>query len=820
MTPPKRGSVLFWVGALAMMAIIAGGAGFVDVVKRAGSKVDQQDLMTEASVAATAFELETDALRKIEYARDNTSSPSLAAVRETLKHSRGHIAQAQFVYLMGLRDQTAYFIGAAEEPTSPDPFVHRPFSASEPLLESPYVDRWGTWVSGLAPMIGHANGEVIAVPGIDGPASWEQQIGRYGLIAGAIASLFAIICGVALLAQAQSQRRIAALNVQLKAEVDKLEKSNRIVENSSTVLFRMNVGPSWPLSYVSHNIDRYGYSVAALLESPAGWLDHFCLSDPPNIRENLEDLRSGKADTIRGVQRFKKGDDSWAWVANSMSAVHDETGRLVAVEGIMSDVTQVKNAEERIAHLAVHDTLTGLFNRGAFIERLKLAFADAKRNGRLFALLYLDIDHFKDVNDAFSHKVGDLLLQLVADRLSGTIRQTDALARFSVARFGGDEFAVLETDMSDPSDAAALAERIVKAMAEPFLLSGKDIHITVSIGISLYSDALAEENELLVQADLALYRAKEEGRGRFHFYSVDMDAKVRERVAIGEELHSALQNGELELYYQPQVEIPSGEIIGVEALMRWNHPTRGMLQPDQFIPIAEKTGIIGAMGSWAIKEACQQSERWRSEGLHLPMVSVNVSAVQFRNPAGLLGVVEEALSDWDTKSAILELELTESVLIEATQAHSDILDRFHALGVRLAIDDFGTGYSSLEYLHAYPIDRIKIAQQFMRYIPFDVGAAAIVKATIALAQALNLEIIAEGVETREQLDFLSRAGCRSIQGYCFSRPVPAKGMAQFLRRKRFDLPLENVEDESQNVPAPEHPPTALTVRTPVTSPVT
>src|SRR6185295_14929429 len=343
---------------------------------------------------------------------------------------------------------------------------------------------------------------------------------------------------------------------------------------------------------------------------------------------------------------------------------------------------------------------------------------------------------------------------------------------------------------------------------------GKDIHATVSIGISLYDSAVRESNDLLAQADLALYRAKDLGRDRFNFYSAEMDTKVRERVAIGEELHSAIKNGELELYYQPQIDFPSEKIIGAEALIRWNHPTRGMVSPDQFIPIAEKTGLILELGTWAIQEACRQVGRWHGEELAIPMMGVNVSAVQFRDLAALLETVHDAASSPAMNGCVLELELTESVLIDATDAHCDILDRFRKLGVRIAIDDFGTGFSSLEYLHAYPINRLKIAQQFMRGVPAAENDGEIVKAIIALAAALKLETIAEGVETRDQLEFLSQAGCRSIQGYYFSPPVPAQAITALLRREKSGLPLAARSDRAVSTSDQAPPAAAIVVSGP------
>jgi EAL domain-containing protein (putative c-di-GMP-specific phosphodiesterase class I) len=328
-------------------------------------------------------------------------------------------------------------------------------------------------------------------------------------------------------------------------------------------------------------------------------------------------------------------------------------------------------------------------------------------------------------------------------------------------------------------------------LAQPFAVDGNELHATVSIGIALYDGNTREPADMLSQADLALYRAKDGGRNQYHFHSLDLDTKVREHVALAEELHAAVENREFELHYQPQVDIASGRIVGVEALMRWNHPRRGLISPSLFIPVAEKTGLIVAMGRWAIGDACRQYARWRDEGIAPSVVSVNISAVQVRAVPDLDHEVAAVLAENRIGPNILELELTESILIETTEMHNDILIRLRRAGARLAIDDFGTGYSSLEYLHTYPINRIKIAQQFMRELPENQSDAAIVRATIGLARALKIDLVAEGVETAEQLALLRAAGCRVVQGYYFSRPVDAGRMSQQLREKRFGAPAES-----------------------------
>ena len=413
-----------WIAIAVVTALVLGGWAFIQTVNGVGTDFEQKNLISVAAIAATSFEPEE--VRGLKGNKDDISSPLLAGVRDHLKRIKRQLPQARFVYLMGRRDGAVFFLADAEEPTSTDysppgqpypeasPILNHVFSAAVPMLEAPYHDRWGEWVSSLAPVIDPMTGGTLAVLGFDVPANlWRQQLDRLKSIAAIIVALFAIVFGSWLVSKLRSQRQIATLNVQLKAEVEQLATANRIVENSSTVLFRMAADVLWPLSYVSHNIERYGYSEGALLGSASNWLDLFHPGDTPTIRDRLEDLKSGKADQIRGERRFKKADDSWAWVSDFVNAVRDDTGRLVAVEGIMSDITQTKDAEERIVDLANHDSLTGLLNRAAFMERLKLAFADARRKGHSFAVLYLDIDHFKDINDAFGHKNGDLFLQMI-----------------------------------------------------------------------------------------------------------------------------------------------------------------------------------------------------------------------------------------------------------------------------------------------------------------------------------------------------------------------------------------------------------------------
>jgi diguanylate cyclase len=442
---------------------------------------------------------------------------------------------------------------------------------------------------------------------------------------------------------------------------------------------------------------------------------------------------------------------------------------------------RLEYANRRILELAQTDLLTNLANRRAFVKRLAMAFTASWRGAPPFAVLYLDIDNFKDVNDTLGHAMGDLLLKEVVSRLRSAVRSEDL-----VARFGGDEFAVFVPNVTDRATVGDLAARIGKLLAAPFNIKGHKLCITSSIGIALYSSEVAGPEAMMMQADLALYGAKDDGRNCYRFHSQDLDREVHERVRIAEELRAALELGELELYYQPQVELSTGRIVGVEALIRWNHKTRGLLTPGTFIGIAEKTGAILPLGHFVFEEACRQLKSWQSEGIAPQVLSVNVSGVQFKGAAELEREVEACLSRWDLNPGDLELELTESVLMEATQRHSNTLDKLRQLGTKIAIDDFGTGYSSLKYLTTYPVNRLKLAPEFVFRVTVDYRNAAVVRAAIRLANELGLEVIAEGVETEAQVRFLMEAGCEQAQGYYFSRPVPALKVTELLRTGRIE----------------------------------
>ena len=468
----------------------------------------------------------------------------------------------------------------------------------------------------------------------------------------------------------------------------------------------------------------------------------------------------------------KDGSLFWTEIALRCAAFGDRKMILSTVR----DITARKQADEQIARMARFDALTQLSNRSVFVEAIEGEIAQLQRSGRNFAVLYIDLDHFKDINDTVGHPVGDLLLQSLAMRLRDSVRKSDV-----VARFGGDEFAVLARNVAELADVATLANKLLSELDKPFLIKGNEIRSAASIGITMCGPDVADAEILLSHADLALYRAKAEGRHTYRFFTDTMDAEVHAQVNLSAELREAIAKEQLFLVYQPQVASQTGEVIGVEALVRWRHPRRGVLAPGAFIQVAEKTGLIVPLGRWVLREACRQARRWLDAGIAPRTVAVNVSAIEFKAPLQLEGGIAEILAETRLPSGMLELEITETALMNTSRDYHDVLQRIRALGVKLALDDFGTGYSSLTYLRRFPVDRIKIAQDFIAELPGASNDAAIVKAAIGLAKDLAIDVIAEGIETVEQAELLDAWGCREMQGYYFSRPVPVEEVTEVLR---------------------------------------
>lgn len=524
--------------------------------------------------------------------------------------------------------------------------------------------------------------------------------------------------------------------------IEELADADTIVQNSPTILYRLRGEPAFPLMYISSNVAKFGHDPATLMGSP-----HWAQSlieplDVPIFQAAMTRLLQpgAKGDSVEFRLRTGSGEEHW--VENRYSPRRDQDGRLLEVEGIIIDVTDRKAAEAKIALLARTDSLTGLANRATFLERLRHAFAATARGARGFAVLYLDLDYFKPVNDTLGHAAGDALLREVAARLVKSARDTDL-----VARLGGDEFALLQADFDEPESAGMLAARIVHSVALPYLIEGSEVRISASIGICPHSARSSGPDEMLAQADVALYRAKEQGRNQYRFYSENLDRQVLGRVQLADDLRRALEGTELELYYEPQVELNTGRTAGAKALVRWHHPTRGLLQPDDFIPILEKTATGIALGHWLLERACQELSRRRAAGAALPVVAVDIRFAQLKNGDELVRNICDTLARFSLVPSDLELDVTEETLAQATLTHNDSLTRLHELGVKIAIADFGTKCSSFEYLRAYSVSRIELSQSFISGAFAQPERAAAIRDVVALAEETGIGIITQGLET-------------------------------------------------------------------------
>lgn len=520
-------------------------------------------------------------------------------------------------------------------------------------------------------------------------------------------------------------------------------------------------------------------------------LDHLVVSVNPAfcaITGFAPEAVIGKAFTPGEIQHEDAGDTLWtildrhgsysgettarrangsrypAWL--TMTVVRDNDSQLVThYIAIFTDITEHKQAEADIRHLAHHDALTGLANRFSLYARLDQAIATARRTSSALAVLFLDLDRFKNVNDSLGHHVGDSLLIQVAERLKGVVRDAD-----TVARLGGDEFVVVLQSVAGPSDAAHVTENLLAALSEPYTLNGMELHAIPSIGISLFPDDSSDTNGLLRNADAAMYHAKALGRGNYQFFTQELNRSTTERLELEGKLRRAVGRNEFELWYQPFLRSSDGAICGFEALVRWRHDGK-LILPDKFIPLAEETGIIVEIGNWVLREACRQAQRWVDEGFDRQRVAVNVSAKQLRDGT-LAETVAAILSETRLDPTLLELEITESSIMEQPEEAIKVLRDLKTLGVGIAIDDFGTGYSSLSYLKLFPLDRLKIDRSFVSDIEQDPNDAAIVTAAVSLAHNLGLLVVAEGVETAYQVERLTQLGCDELQGYHFGRPRP------------------------------------------------
>ncbi|OED43053.1 hypothetical protein AB833_04510 [Chromatiales bacterium (ex Bugula neritina AB1)] len=572
--------------------------------------------------------------------------------------------------------------------------------------------------------------------------------------------------------------RAARTATELRASQTRLDKAQRIAKLGH-----------WAWSIEEDTID-WSSECQNILDTVemGSSLDFFLSTVHPDDRQ----LVSGAIQRARTeAQRFsiefrtcaRKKDD--IRIIN-VEAEPEQIGHMV---GTIQDITERSNAEEQIHNLAYYDLVTGLPNRAHLYDMISLSLSQAHRFDSQFALLFLDLDHFKKVNDTLGHNAGDLLLREVSTRLKTAVRQSDVVARSvdqeiphsnieSIARLGGDEFVVLLSRIERIEDAASVARRICKEIATSFLLDGNEVRITTTVGISLYPSDGNDVDTLLKHADVAMYHAKEQGRNGYQFYSEDIHQIALERFSLERDLRLSLENNGFHLEYQPKVAANNKGLTGAEALVRWQHPERGRVNPGDFIPLAEETGLIVPLGEWVLRTACQQMAEWLNAGMEPFVMAVNCSAIQLVR-TDMAAVIKATLEATGLNPEYLEIELTESLLMQNVEEGIVILQALQELGLHVSIDDFGTGFSSLSYLKRLPVDKLKIDQSFVRDLTTDPGDAAIVTSMISLAHNLSLTVVAEGVETTDQLEFLQKKQCDEIQGYLISRPMPAENFAEW-----------------------------------------
>ena len=582
---------------------------------------------------------------------------------------------------------------------------------------------------------------------------------------------------------AESQVGIVAIDItdRIRAEEALLLRDRAIEASLNPILIVDSRQADMPIIYVNPAFERVtGYSRAEAMGRNCSFLQGSDRNQPEleKIRSAIREQHEGRA-----VLRNYRKDGRLFWIDLYVAPVRDpQTGTVTHFVGVQYDITEIKRYQEELEHQATHDALTGLANRNLFNDRLYQGIVQARRYTRILTVAFIDLDHFKLINDSLGHSAGDEVLKLMAERINACVREGD-----TVARLGGDEFVVLLQSPAHEESNYRIAQRMIAAIATPFTLQSRSLKITGSIGLSVFPRNGADADTLLRNADAAMYRAKEIGRNQFQFYSQEMNADISGRLSLESGLWHALDRNELVLHYQPQFHLASGNIIGIEALIRWDHPERGLLPPAHFISLAEENGLITPIGDWVARTACAQNKALQDAGLPAIRVAINLSARQFRQTQ-LVESLGNALRATGLEARYLELEMTESMVMHDVDAVLGTLQELAEMGMQLSVDDFGTGYSSLSYLKRFPVDRLKIDKTFVHDLLTDPDDAAITRAVIGLAHALGIKVIAEGVETAEQLQWLRANGCDEAQGYYFSEPLPSEALVTFLYDTLASLP--------------------------------
>jgi len=555
-----------------------------------------------------------------------------------------------------------------------------------------------------------------------------------------------------------------------------LESALSLFDNGKFVVFKWRAEEGWPVEFVSNNVEEViGIPKESFFEGDTVYSN---LINPKHLQRVTDEVIQNSVDGIdmftHEPYQIRVHDDKYLWVYDSTTIIRDDEGNITHYVGYIHGIDEhvkkendLKTEKTRLDFVAHHDELTKLPNRILFMDRVEQAIKKYKRRGEIFAILFIDLDHFKEINDGFGHDIGDKVLQEVAIRLQNVIRDID-----TVSRWGGDEFVILLEHIKDTKNIVNIANKILEEFRRKIIITKEVFFISTSIGVAMYPNDGKDINTLLKNADTAMYEAKDDGRNNYQFYAKEMTSKAFEKVILETELRNAIQNNELKAYYQAQIDLKTDKLIGAEALVRWEHPTLGLVSPAHFIPLAEESDLIVYLGNWMLEETMTQMLRWQKEGLKPQKVSVNLSGKQIARK-DLVQTIKNLLEKTRCRADSLELEVTEGFIMKHPELAIDNLNKLRDIGIEIAIDDFGTGYSSLSYLKKLPITKLKIDQSFVLDIETDEDDKAIVKAVVALSHGLGLRCIAEGVETQEQKEYLISEGCDEMQGYLYSRPISA-----------------------------------------------
>lgn len=660
------------------------------------------------------------------------------------------------------------------------PEIDLAFEGVTSIQDQPTYDAWGFTISGFAPIY-NDEGKVEAIVGLDYDGKKFEsglQLERLKVIGFLLVPVGFILMIYWLIFRYRIDKIV------LRNHQDQVEKSEERFRQLSNATFEAILihreGRTIEINEAFTHL--FGYTREEAIGRDV--LQYAIAQDRQTIQQNLVSGTESPYE-VKGLRK-----DHSTFYGEIVGKMIDYNGLPARVTAIR-DITARKKAEEQVHYMAYHDDLTDLANRKLFLEKLLLAVREAKQNGSEFAVMFLDLDRFKVINDIFGHSAGDQLLKVIANRLSCAVTK-----EATIARLGGDEFTILLPDIEGEKHAERIANNILDVISQPVEIVGRELTISVSIGICTYPKGSRDVEGLMKNADTAMYRAKDTGRNNYQFYTTEMDEQAYERLAMEQDLRKAIERNELLLYYQPQADLITGKIVGIEALLRWKHPVHGMVSPAQFIPLAEETQLIIPIGEWVLRTACKQNKLWQESGFPKLRVAVNLSASQFQH-GNLISMVSEVLQETGLEPHYLELEITESIAMQHVDHVIETLKRLSQLGIEISIDDFGTGYSSLNYLKLFPIHRLKIDQSFVHDITTDPLDAAIADSIIAMAHSLGLKVIAEGVETAEQLKHLRQKQCDEMQGYYFSRPLSVEGLQEILSSDSLHLTLQDLIDRHQ-----------------------